>query len=31
MNINCNENKIEANTHIWKMGNIFFNVQQILT
>ncbi len=29
--INCNENKIEANTCIKKMGNTFFNVQQMST
>ncbi len=29
--ISCNENKIEAHTRIRKMGNDFFNVQQMLT
>jgi hypothetical protein len=28
--INCNENKIETYIHIRKMGNVFFNVQQML-
>jgi hypothetical protein len=27
---NYNENTIEANTQIQKMGNVFLNVQQIL-
>jgi len=29
--IHCNENIIEANTHIWKMGNTILNVQQMST
>jgi hypothetical protein len=29
--INCNENKIEANTYMKKMGDTFFNVQQMST
>jgi hypothetical protein len=28
--ISCNENKIEAHTHIRKMGNVFLNAQQVL-
>jgi predicted nucleic acid binding AN1-type Zn finger protein len=27
---NCNEKKIEAHTHIQKMGNVFLNAQQML-
>jgi hypothetical protein len=28
--ISCNEKKIETHTHIQKMGNDFFNAQQML-
>jgi len=29
--ISCNEKKNETHIHIWKMGNVFFNVQQMST
>ncbi len=29
ISITCNENKIEAHTHIQKMGNVLFNIQQM--